>query len=226
MSVLFLTPAAFLAVFTWIFLFILVCSVPMVNASIYPTQPVVATVYKVAEPAVLNWRSTLKDAEEMGRFKVELFAGNHTYIGTLARNVQTQSQTYTVYLSPWLRYSGSDYTMRWISEYDPKNIVYTADFTITGIPDLLSSLPISYDAFPYSDTSAETATATATQSEASGSSSYSSTVVSPPGSTVYAGPLDTTSGDSHPYSAAHSRRFDARLLFVLWPAIVGFSMAL
>ncbi|KAK0438738.1 hypothetical protein EV421DRAFT_936758 [Armillaria borealis] len=230
MSVLSLTPVVFQTVFTWIFLFILVCSIPTVNASIYPTQPVAVTVYKVAEPAVLNWRSTLKEAKEMRRFKVELFAGNHTYIGTLARNVQTQSQTYTVYLSPWLRYKGSDYTMRWISEYDPKNIVYTADFRIAGIPDLLSSLPISYDASPYSDTSAETATAalqtTATQSEAGGSSSYSSTVASPPGSTVYAGPLDTTSGDSHPYSAAHSRRFDARLLFVLWPAIVGFSMAL
>ncbi|KAK0470931.1 hypothetical protein IW261DRAFT_1572619 [Armillaria novae-zelandiae] len=208
MSVLFLTQAVFQTVFTWIFLFVLLCSIPTVNASIYPTQPVMTTVYKVAEPAMLNWRSTPKDAKEMGRFKVELFAGNHTYIGTLARNIQTQSQTYTVYLSPWLRYSGSDYTMRWISEHDPKNIVYTADFTITGIPDLLSSLPISYNAFPYSDSSAETATTSATQSEAS------------------AGPLDRTSGDSHPYSAAHSRRFDARLLFVLWPAIVGFSMAL
>ncbi|KAK0493505.1 hypothetical protein EDD18DRAFT_1405168 [Armillaria luteobubalina] len=223
MSILFVTPVVLQTVFMWIFLYVFVCSLPTTNASIYPTQPVAATIYKVAEPAVLNWHSTVKDAREMGRFKVELFAGNHTYVGTLARDVPTQSQTYTVYLSPWLRYSGSDYTMRWISEYDPKNIVYTADFTITGIPDLLSSLPISYDAFPYSDTSAEMATAT---SEASGSSSYSSTMVSPPGSTVYAGPLDTTSGDSHPYSAAHSRRFDARLLFVLWPAIVGFSMAL
>ncbi|KAK0451326.1 uncharacterized protein EV420DRAFT_1766373 [Desarmillaria tabescens] len=224
MSVLLLTPVVAQAILTWLVLFILVSSLPTANASIYPTQPIAATVYNVGQPAVLNWRSTPK-AKEIRRFKVELFAGNHTYIETLARNVHTQLQTYNLYLSPQLKYEGSDYTMRWISESDRENIVYTSHFTIAGIPDLLS---------PSSDAFAKTAAATklalqatATQSETGGSPSCSSTGAACPGSTVYANPLDTTgSGDSHPYSAAHSRRFDARLFFVLWPAIVGFSMAL
>ncbi|KAK0199649.1 hypothetical protein DFS33DRAFT_1456913 [Desarmillaria ectypa] len=222
MSVLLLTPVVVQTILTWFIISILICSLPTASASIYPTQPAAATVYNVGQPAVLNWRSTLKDAENIRKFKVELLAGNHTYIGTLARNVHTRLQTYTVYLSPQLKYKGSDYTMRWISESDPKNILYTADFTISGIPDLLSPLPLSYDAFPAPDTFAKTATATklalqatTTQSGTGGGPSYSSTGAASPGSS-----------DSHPYSAAHSRRFDARLLFVLWPAIVGFSMAL
>ncbi|KAG7441522.1 uncharacterized protein BT62DRAFT_937046 [Guyanagaster necrorhizus] len=113
-----------------------------------------------------------------------------------------------------------------------KNIVYTADFTIAGISDLPVCLPLSYNA-PSSDSSAETTPvtqfilqATTTLAETGSSPSYSSRIAARPGSTAYADPLDTTSGDSRPYSAAHSRRFGARLLFVLWPAIVGFSMAL
>ncbi|KAF8877587.1 hypothetical protein CPB85DRAFT_1443546 [Mucidula mucida] len=179
------------------------------NAAIYPTRPVHDTVYTAGQPAVLEWNDD-RPSGPMGPFKVELFAGEHTYITTLARNVHPESGTYTVYLSRDLPYIGNVYTMRMISA-KPYKIVYTSNFTIDGIAQTQSSeAQLAFQASSVPSVS---------------SSTLDSYTLTP--ATISSSIADVSSATTKSNSA--SRRLDLdlnRFVAVLWPALVGISMAL
>ncbi|KAF9033736.1 hypothetical protein BDZ89DRAFT_545434 [Hymenopellis radicata] len=185
----------------------------VVNAAIYPTQPVRDTVYTAGQPAVLEWNDD-PPSGPMGPFKVELFAGEHTYITTLARNVDPQSGTYTVYLSRDLPYIGNVYTMRMISA-KPHKIVYTSNFTIQGIVQTQSS-----------ETYSEAQLAFQASSIPSVSSSNSYTLTP---ATISSSIADVSSATTISEVNSASRRLDLdlnRFVAILWPALVGISMAM
>ncbi|KIY64064.1 hypothetical protein CYLTODRAFT_114830 [Cylindrobasidium torrendii FP15055 ss-10] len=211
------------------------------SAAIFPTRPVSSTVYNVGQPAVIEWTWD-QPSGPMGPFRVDLFAGNDTYITTLAKNVKPSMKSYTLFLSEDIPYIGRDYTMRMISKH-PKHTVFTADFTIDGVsgPDSESkSASVNSNGEPQQAFHDSTNNANGTtsgmhtmSSATSVSMSTTSTSTSASSaSTVTAPALDGNSGGSagglSNSADASTRKVDSmnRFIAVFWPACVGVLMAL
>ncbi|RDB16493.1 hypothetical protein Hypma_002854 [Hypsizygus marmoreus] len=199
----------------WLFFYLV--TLPAVLASVYPTQPIAKTKFSTGQLAMVTWRDDnhKPHLEDMGYMRIDLHAADLSYVLTLADRVAPITRSHSVFIPPTLHKNSSHYTLRFITKHPPLEI-WTANFKI--IPDNYL--------FP-----AGFALANAT-SNVTSSSTITSTPQQTPVSTVRADPLTTSpslthgNGETSASTKIDLETYRFRVLFVLWPALVGISMAL
>ncbi|KAF9238270.1 hypothetical protein BU15DRAFT_75424 [Melanogaster broomeanus] len=108
---------------------------PLVSASIYPTQPIQDTVWSADRPALATWLDDGKypTLDVMGPCQILLYRDVDTYLTTLASDVDPQALSQQVTVPGNLLHAGSRYTLQFVTDSDVSNgtSIYTADFSIT-----------------------------------------------------------------------------------------------
>ncbi|KZT70569.1 hypothetical protein DAEQUDRAFT_810471 [Daedalea quercina L-15889] len=231
-------------------IYTLLLVVSSVAASLYPTRPIANTVFSAGRMSTITWINddTQPSVSQMGPVRIDLFSGDDNYVATLAQNIEPSRRSKSVWISPTLGPNASDYHLRFICE-DPPVTVYTARFALVAMDDT----PAYHRAGKLEPRSTSTAYLTLGSSATSSPASFAtipmslnSTTVSTspsrmPSSTVrssYAIPTST----SNPYrqqtqnSAGSSgswkrgtvdmERLKFRLVFILWPFLIGMTLAL
>jgi len=224
--------------------------VTSVTAALYGTRPIANTVLSAGRMSSITWindnqRPSLR---EMGPMKVDLYVGGDTYVATLAENVDPTSRSQKVWISPTWGPNGSDYHLRFICE-DPPLTIYTAEFTITAMDDTLpyhgaekavaqstsmttmktTSPTVSVATFSMGHLNASTVSSGVT-STASTSTTASSRVSS--ASTQTTNPhMDkaksgAAGGSLWKRTSVDLERIKFRMVFILWPMLIGMTLAL
>ncbi|EIW79593.1 hypothetical protein CONPUDRAFT_144831 [Coniophora puteana RWD-64-598 SS2] len=196
--------------------------VPLAAGALYPTKPVQNTQYVAGSTVTTTWKDDGKypNLDAMGSVEIGLFHKSGRYLATLATNVDPSSKSHEIVI-PLAAIQGlpsgqRDYTLHFQASSPYKFSIFTGDFSIVrpegdpGSPNSSASLTFSslwsFPGSPQSTASALTAppftpgsvqNPSAQQSRNSGSSLWNVDV----------------------------ERLDFWLLFVLWPAVVGISMA-
>jgi len=204
-----------------------------VSSSLYPTRPIADTTFISGQLASITWiddNTHKPQLLQMGPLKIDLYAGKHTYVKTLANNVSPGARSLNVTLPTNLSAYGSAYTLRFTSKRPAPLTVYTALFTIIDNATAFELNPIS------------TANINGTQllltlvlpsstivSELTPTPSFAAS------STVVANPLPSSSdglnrvlngGVSTTGKRFDMEKFKFRLVFIVWPALIGLSMAM
>ncbi|KAH9925794.1 uncharacterized protein B0H18DRAFT_1008394, partial [Fomitopsis serialis] len=225
----------------------LVLFVSSATAGLYPTRPIASTVLSAGRMSTITWINddTQPSLSQMGPVRIDLFSGDDNYVATLAQNVEPTRRSKSVWISPTLGPNGSDYHLRFICE-DPPMTVYTAGFTLSAMDDTppyhrssrAETRSTTYSALENNATSSfSTFSAAPTSMNISASSSYSSRPSSSSLSSSYAVPTSTSntyrqkahsstgSSGSWKRNTVDTERLKFRLVFVLWPLLVGMTMA-
>ncbi|GLB40911.1 putative ser-Thr-rich glycosyl-phosphatidyl-inositol-anchored membrane family protein [Lyophyllum shimeji] len=208
--------------FPWLFVIVAIASLLRLNVvlgSVFPTQPTADTKFSSGQIALVTWRddSHAPRLEGTGNMKIDLHGKNAEYIATLARHVPPTACSHPIFIPPGLQ-SASYYTIRFITK-DPPLTIYSSDFTILTDSYLFPARPAIVNT-----------TMSMTSASASTSLSAAPTVyTNPMGAHPGAGPGLRNSASSAPKKNSGTKvlgtmRF--RLLAILWPALVGISMAL
>ncbi|TFY62234.1 hypothetical protein EVJ58_g3993 [Rhodofomes roseus] len=219
-------------------------------AGLYPTRPIASTVFSAGRLSTITWINddTQPSVSQMGPIRIDLYSGDNDYVATLAQNVEPTKRSKSVWISPTLGSNGSDYHLRFICE-DPQITVYTARFTLTAMDDTppyhradkVEPRSTTYSAFAVGNDATSTFSsfsAIPTSLNTSATSTYSSGMSSSTLSSSYYLPAST--GDAyrrqHHSSTGTSgswkrntmdvERLKFRLVFILWPLLVGVTMAL
>ncbi|CAA7270477.1 unnamed protein product [Cyclocybe aegerita] len=157
----------------------------------------------------------------MGLMKIDLYAGNNTYLATIANDIDPLALSTIVYIPQIIPKNYHLCTLRFITA-NPPQVIYTADFNI---------IPSPYLEDPPTST-------TTTTSSSSLLPTTDSTILSRISSTQPAlpNPSDKPSSKSTSSSLTWSlggrgklvdvERVKFRLLFIVWPALVGLSLAM
>ncbi|KAJ8474711.1 hypothetical protein ONZ45_g15858 [Pleurotus djamor] len=200
-------------------------------ASLYPTSPVSSSIWTAGEYARVTWKNDARspNLEEVGPISISLYTANDTFVRTLARNVSPQKRIQRVHVPDDLEYQDTKYFLRFTSSR-PRQTTYTTNFQILPVPN-----PKQAAAFADSNEqnlltlSAPPTTTSGTSSSVS--QTTSTEVALAAGTTVHASPLP---GSTHTINENYSNsdgRVDMemlkfRLVFVIWPALIGISMSL
>ncbi|TFY83278.1 hypothetical protein EWM64_g717 [Hericium alpestre] len=218
----------------------------LVNAAVYPTQPVKNTVYEAGRSVTVKWKDDGKELLiwEMPNMRIDLYDGEDNLLDTVATDVDPASLSQEIWISPSLGNNGSDYSLHFVSDH-PKIVVYTARFTIIGMagPDAGDdSSSSSSDAEPLSvdvviPGTYKTAPLFTLVYPSTTFISSQAAIATP--TTVSAPPLpshDSNEKQSGPSENGEQRnaavgRMDMekikfRLVFILWPALMGITMAM
>ncbi|KAJ7489161.1 hypothetical protein FB451DRAFT_1223923 [Mycena latifolia] len=218
-----------------IFFFLLTfCKVQLALASLYPTHPTADTIFNAGTEVSLKWIDSFHHPRltEMGSLKIELRTTDDIYAATLATGVSPMPRTHTVVIPENLTHAGP-YVILFISIYPPMKI-WTADFGI---------IPAVTDAtLPYipqlDDTNVTHPRLTIVLPSATIVSELAPTTKFAAATTISAGPLPAGGGAGtglnrvHSPSSANPRQGSGfqhakfRLMFIVWPALIGISMAL
>lgn len=253
-------------------LFLLLGTVQLASATIYPTLPVQGTVWTAGQSVLVTWAEDgLSPAvNAMGPVNIELWANGNTFVTTLAVNVDPKAGSVQVTV-PTLPSGGDQfiYILRFVSHVPMESMVYSADFkivsgtnpspppitvlhsstaplpststTITSttttsisITPLTSSTPVvvTTEMTPVADTPVLiliTSTSMATPTVITLENLPVPTVTT--GSNATATNTTASSGTPHPQQLgggknAAGRNLDMeklmfRILFIIWPALVG-----
>ncbi|KAF9465995.1 hypothetical protein BDZ94DRAFT_1319956 [Collybia nuda] len=216
---------------SWFLAFLVLTLFDPAISSVYPTEPVAATTFPTGQLATVKWKDDghyprLKDT---GLMRIDLHNDlhekNNTYVATLARQVDPVMQSYTLFIPPDLP-TNRRYHMRFIS-FEPSLTIFTADFKLTKG----AFLPVNLKP---GDENSRIAGSTPTPVPNPNPASQPVSVT-----TIHANPLNggTDSKDSVTHNAggglkkSSAKRVDRhgslfKLAFVLWPAVVGFSLAI
>lgn len=230
----------------------LVVGIGFSRASLYTTQPVSGTVFHAGELSTVSWidNGTSPALAELKPLKLELYGTADTLMGTLATNIDPTSLLYNITISPSVGPSGSDYYLRFVCE-DPPLKFYSAKFTIDGA----SAGPASVSSGSVNTASSNsTASQSAldklqhgTPTAAAASTSYKIyplvTMITANATTPTQGhptpapssasslTVPTQSGRTVAQTNSAAGRMDMekikfRLVFILWPALMGITMAM
>ncbi|KAG1780014.1 hypothetical protein EV702DRAFT_1024308 [Suillus placidus] len=199
---------------------LLLALLTLVSASLYPIHPVQNTVYYAGQNVLTRWidDGTYPLLSNMGGITIQLYCNSDTYLATLATNVSPGAKSCQLTIPRSLVHDASNLyvTLRYITNAPYEMIVYSADFTIVVQGD---SLP----------TNASAATNTPLPFSSAGTSSSSPTsVVIPPLRPGDVGNIDQPSGNSRSGAAGRIdiEKLKFRVVFILWPALLGVTMAL
>ncbi|TFY70472.1 hypothetical protein EVG20_g2531 [Dentipellis fragilis] len=215
-----------------------------VEAILYPTQPVQNTVLQAGKTASIRWIDDGKSPQmwESHEMHIELYGGEDAHLGTLASNVDPASLSAEVWITPELASNSSDFYIRFIGKH-PSFTVYSSRFTVTGMAGSdstnISTIPVG----------------ALTNPDASGAIPYKTapifTIVLP-GTTLTSSqlPVQTPTTISAPSLPSHGseakspeqpekasqrngvvgrvdmEKLKFRLVFILWPALMGITMAM
>ncbi|KJA16140.1 hypothetical protein HYPSUDRAFT_47678 [Hypholoma sublateritium FD-334 SS-4] len=189
-------------------------------AAVYPTKPTATTIYQAGAPAEVLW---IEDSKRpflniTGLMQIDLYEGNSTYLATLAENVDPQSLSTTLYIpTSVIPRNYHSFTLHFVTA-EPHQIIYTADFGI--IPNAFSrSSSAIYS--PSSQVVTVTSTITSVSTEMPQPS------VSQKGGAGL-GLRWALGGRNKPGGqlAIDADKMKFRVTFIVWPALVGLSMAL
>ncbi|KAF8958423.1 hypothetical protein BDZ97DRAFT_2078618 [Flammula alnicola] len=190
-------------------------------ASLYPTKPIASTVFTAGMPAEVRWMEDGKRPllNATGDVEIDLYAGNNTYLAKIGKGINPLSLSTTVFIPPKVIPANYHlYTLHFITT-EPPQTIYTADFSI--IPDSFSASSSSVS--PPSSVTTVTSTA------------FSRVIgmqTPQPSSTQKA---NAGLGMSWGFGGRTDRggsfgmdveKMKFRLVFIVWPALVGLSMAL
>ncbi|KAI0064773.1 hypothetical protein BV25DRAFT_1799959 [Artomyces pyxidatus] len=204
-------------------------------ASLYPTQPVANTVLAAGRIVTVEWMDDGKSPAlgDLPHLRLELLGHGDTLITTIAPDVDPTSLSHQVWISPSLGGNSSDYYFRFAAE-NPQTSFYTSRFTLTGMAGSNASTAAASDGttgavvpllLPNMTTAPPATSARPTS--ATMRSFTMSSVVGPPTSL----PSGNSTGKEEKKQASSGERVDVeklkfRLVFILWPALMGISMAL
>ncbi|KAF8900729.1 hypothetical protein CPB84DRAFT_1778773 [Gymnopilus junonius] len=206
-------------------------------AAIFPTKPISTTVYNAGAPAQISWtedgRRPLLNATY--GLRIDLYAGNSTYLATLARDLSALSLNTTVYIPTNIPKNYHTYILRFITS-EPAMTIYTSDFAINPSPFTAHPKPSS----SRSSTSSRSLTGSPSLSaELGATTTITSTVISRvlPTSSPQGSNSRSLRGllslEQHRRGRPLSERRNYidmekvkfRLVFIVWPTLVGLSMA-
>ncbi|KAJ3561498.1 hypothetical protein NP233_g10159 [Leucocoprinus birnbaumii] len=211
-----------------------------VLSALYPTQPVANTVFYCGDSALITWVDTHRKPHVtgLGALSIKLYTTEDDYVATLAQGVNPVSFGTLVALPMDLR-NDTLYNLRF-SAPSLSEDVWTADFEILPQASNLKSNPHSTSLSALSVSSGTSLTRSRLPSSLVSSWSSSSTMSTSSRQTISEiTPITTIYPDSSDGSTSPPRRNGAvtsradqlnqarfRLLFIVWPAMFGLSMAL
>ncbi|KAH7925236.1 hypothetical protein BV22DRAFT_1195311 [Leucogyrophana mollusca] len=191
---------------------------PLALCGLYPTQPIQDTVYAAGEPVSTTWidDGTYPNINNLGPLEIQLFCDTDTFITTLVENVNPRAMSQQITIPSDLAYDGSDFSIRFLTDTPYNLTIYTADFTVTTGSNQTDSSESSQSTSP----------------SLSGSSTSSSSKSSPPAYTappLRPGDVGFQPGSQQSKNAGRHidiEKVKFRLVFILWPALIGITMAL
>ncbi|KIK95789.1 hypothetical protein PAXRUDRAFT_355644 [Paxillus rubicundulus Ve08.2h10] len=208
---------------------------PLASASIYPTQPIQTTVWSVEQPMLVTWVDDWQypTLDVMGPCQISLYRDTDTYLIKLASGVDPQSKSQQVTVPADVLKDGSTYTLRFVTDTPLDTVVYSADFMIDSANTTHASTTSTVGTGAGSSgnsTSPARTSSTGPAPISSNRSSEPSTVVVPPSRPGNVGGQQPQ-GARQAKSNSAGRRFDVekikfRLVFVIWPVLMGITMAL
>ncbi|KAG1786916.1 uncharacterized protein HD556DRAFT_1247500 [Suillus plorans] len=206
-----------------------------VSASLYPTQPIQNTVYYAGQTALTGWidDGTYPLLNNMGGITIQLYCDSDTYLATLATNVSPGVKSYQLDIPRSLvqLHTGSNFTLRYLTSIPYDMVIYSADFGIVVQGD---SLPTPTNASASSRSTSQNLFFQATHTPSlslAPSESGTSASTSTPGSVIPPlRPGDVGTIDQPSRNSAAGRidieKLKFRVVFILWPALLGVTMAL
>ncbi|KAI0322586.1 hypothetical protein OF83DRAFT_651660 [Amylostereum chailletii] len=213
-----------------VFLFALVAALyaGVASAALYPTQPVSDTVFTAGRLNTVTWidDGSSPSLSNLSELKLDLYGQGDNLIKNFASNIDPKSQAHKVWISPTLGGNSSDYYFQ-ISCNNPPYVAYTSQFTLTGMTgkSAASTLATSNHTLASTNSSLSSTPARATTSNL---------VPSLPAAT--AAPHSTVSASQSPagkdrdsngaFGKWDMEGLKFKLVFILWPALMGVSMAL
>ncbi|KAF8800064.1 hypothetical protein BYT27DRAFT_7149036 [Phlegmacium glaucopus] len=233
-----------LSLFLGILWFLFIKSTPA-EASLYPTKPIANTTYIAGQAAKVTWveDGTRPLLSRVGKMKIDLFAANNTFLAALAKDIDPLALSTTIFIpSSMIPAHYHRFNLRFKAA-SPANsssvpsLVYTADFSITPNPlSVQSVFPL-----PTSTSGNTMRTSNSSTSSFSESTSVHPSVMMPtPASRLAPSPtagtvgkgksgavgrgLNVMQGSIHIHGW-NSEEMKFRLVFIIWPALIGLSMA-
>ncbi|KIY47724.1 hypothetical protein FISHEDRAFT_74390 [Fistulina hepatica ATCC 64428] len=193
---------------------------------------------------------------DIGPVRIDLYSTNDTFITTVARGIDPTALSQTIDLSPDLDYLGDTYNLRFFpyNKYLRSQVVYTADFVIANTTKNTPIVPLSDEAGIGNSTqtqqpltikgtnrlltlvlpSTTLVTQLAKPTLQPNISSY--TTVTADSLENHGSSSVSKDGDSEPFPQGRSRNSAAfkldleklkfQLVFIVWPAMIGISMAM
>ncbi|KAG2131521.1 hypothetical protein BD769DRAFT_1775071 [Suillus cothurnatus] len=205
----------------------------LVSASLYPIQPVQNTVYYSGQTALTRWidDGTYPVLSEMGGISIQLYRDSDTYLATLARNVSTGARSCQLDIPRSLVSDGSNFTLRYITNTPYDMIIYSADFKIVVQGDSLptkTNMNASSMASSMASSTSQNLFFQATNTPSSESTPTPTNIVIPPLRPGDVGNIDQPSKSRLGNAAGRIdiEKLKFRVVFILWPALLGVTMAL
>ncbi|KAI0795003.1 hypothetical protein C8Q75DRAFT_748511 [Abortiporus biennis] len=221
-------------------LLVLVSAVVSVSGALYPTRPVASTVWSAGHSQSVTWLNDKHkpSIRDMGYLDIKLYAED-TYVATLAKSVDPRDRYTEVFISPDWSHNGSDYHIRFTCQ-KPRLTIYTADFTVTNMASVSQTEHTQQQklaASPAPNGPSSTKNQYAPLTLGLPNSTYTTPSAQPSNTVSPIADQQQDSGDSsdgipnQSGSSIAGRRVDMekikfRLVFILWPALIGISMAL
>ncbi|KAI0087241.1 hypothetical protein BDY19DRAFT_956916 [Irpex rosettiformis] len=220
--------------------------------NIYGTSPIANTVWTAGRSETVEWidDKTSPRLSRLGPVDVELYSSDDNLVATLAQGIDAEDKSFSAWISPSWGYDGSDYYIMFSCKKPPVTI-FTASFTIVGMAYMSSSGDNTTAWSPDSDgfdpdslgPNSPNTTATSTHSVSAVHStglsvSASATSSAQPSSTLppispqdeedylrnHRGPGAVSNGGTT--LNIDYERLKFQLVFIIWPAIIGITMAL
>ncbi|KDQ53972.1 hypothetical protein JAAARDRAFT_197072 [Jaapia argillacea MUCL 33604] len=243
-----------LVVFTILLLFLSPNRIPSVHASLYPTRPTSTTSYTAGHNASIAWTDSSSPphlSEINGTMKIELYAGDNVFLSVLKDGLDPLEMGCEVYIPGKLGTGYSNYTMRFITTQPPQTI-YTSYFTIanastpnrttaatstiqtqTAMQPLVLTITIPpSNPSTFVDPATYIDAASPSQSIPDSLSQQSVTTFYPPAYTTYPGSNNQITSSAFSSNGKLGPRgwdfekLKFRVVFILWPALIGITMAL
>ncbi|KAJ7767969.1 hypothetical protein DFH07DRAFT_1058453 [Mycena maculata] len=218
-------------------LFLLALFAPkLAVASLYPTNPTASTSVEAGTPLQITWEEGHGRPQliNIGLLEILLYTPDDEYVATLA-HVSAITRIHTALMPP--NCTHGTYVIIFKSKTLPKD-VYTANFVVTpAITD--SALPYVPPQLGADDLNATHPLLTLVLPSSTIVSDLAPTLEFAAATTISASPLPVGGGGganlnrvhspssgANPRKASDFRNARFRLLFVVWPALIGISMAL
>ncbi|KIJ62321.1 hypothetical protein HYDPIDRAFT_30576 [Hydnomerulius pinastri MD-312] len=205
----------------------------LVSASIYPTQPIQVTVWSTGQPVLATWvdDGTYPTLNAMGPCEIQLFRDTDTWLASLALNVDPKAKSQQVTVPENVLNNGSKYTLRFVATEPYNMIVYSADFTINPANTTNIATPTS-SGVQSNGTSPVNTSSIGLPPGSSNKSSQPTSVVIPPQHSADAGTQQQQQqpglqqGKKNAGRRIDIEKFKFRLVFIIWPVLMGITMAL
>ncbi|KAJ7444574.1 hypothetical protein B0H11DRAFT_2088734 [Mycena galericulata] len=204
-------------------------------ASLWPTHPTANTTFAAGNSMWITWIDTLDRPRlpEMGLINMDLCTADGKYVATFGERISPMQRVHKAAI-PHNLTSDGPYVIIFHSTY-PRVEYWTADFHITpAITD--TALP--YTPPQLADVNATHPQLTLVLPDTTVVSTLAPTAEFAAATTISAGPLPSygvggtglnhvhSPNSGNPRKGSHFQDVGFRLTFILWPALIGISMAL